>query len=317
MRNTIFIIILFLPTQILFAQIIPIQSTEDELQKLNVKSIAVDYYSNHEKNKQLIYKKDFSPEGNVTGKYQLSLWDAVSNSHTTSYKYNEKDQLVEELKIQEILNLFERDENYIETFGDFPLNEKMAYLYNENGQLSEKQIYIFETASPNDQASPNQSIFYEYNSDKMISEESSSSEEKFFNHNYLIKYVYDSIGNLIGKTLAYGKEREFHRSTIYRYDAQNQRVEEQIIDPSIPHNNVHYKYDYDEEGKISNEYVYDEAEDEFELEASYNYDKNGNAISGKREVKFDYYENGLIKSEIWNDPKTNELVTFSTSYEYF
>jgi len=316
-KATIFTLIFLLGGLSIFAQIIPIQSPDEKIHSLGVKALSTYYKSLDEDSDQLIFSKEFDTMGKPKIKFQLSLWDAVSYSHSTSYSYNNDGLLEKEQKIQEILNLFDRDNDYIQMFGAEPLNEKIVYYYNKEGLLSKKALFTFGKKEHDKNASPDQSIDYQYENGLLISEESTSIDEKFFNQNYFINYSYDSAENIIQKSMAYGKEKDLQRSSLFKYDAENRLLEEQIIDTSIPHNSIHIRYEYNDEGKISNKYVFDNIEQEFELETTYKYDKLGNAISGDRDVKFEYYQNGLIKSETWTDPTSDKLISFMTTYEFF
>jgi hypothetical protein len=288
-----------------------------ELQSHKVKSLSTYYTSPVDNEERLIFKKDFNTKGKVINVYQLSLWEAVSYSYTTTYQYNDLGQLITKSKVQKFLNLFDRDEDYLHFFGDKPLNEQQLYHYNEQGDIRKKLIFTFGEEKPDQQAQPSQSIYYEYEQNKLISEESSSSDDKFFNRNYLIKYTYDSVDNLIQKSMDYGKELELHRNFIYKYNIENQLIEEQVIDFSIPHNNIHLRYEYNEDGRKSKKLIYNEEEKVFEEETIYEYDEKGNVISGDREVKYEYHSNGLIKSESWTDPTSSEQIILTTQYDYY
>lgn len=315
MRKLLLFAIFLWSSLSIVAQIIPTQNSDDDLIRIKVNSVT-SYYSQKGDSKEfIIFQKEFSSPGKLMRKFQLSLWDAVSYSNTTNYSYNALSQLVEETKTQEILNLFDRDNDYINNFGDTPLNEKILYHYNDDGLLSKKSIYTYGNQEPENNDPPDQTINCVYEEGSLSSEESTSLDDKFFNKNYLVKYKYDSLGNLIGKSMAYGKDKELQRSTLFRYDSNGQIVEEQIVDSSIPHNNIHVKYEYNNQNKLSSKYVYDEVEKEFELDTSYQYDEQGNVVSGG--VSYEYYENGLIKSESWIDPTTDEVIKFTTTYEYF
>ena len=320
MRTTISLIFAFIPGILLYAQITPITNSTDQLISLKVKSVS-SYFtpdsltSNSEE--MLILKKDFNPEGKLIKKYQLYLWDVISYNYTTTYNYNEDGLLKEELKIQKILNLFRQDEDYIRSFGDKPLNEKILFYYNDSDQLIKKDIYTFSTESIPENPVPSQSIIYQYDDLLLAKEESESSDDKFFNRNYTINYQYDSVKNLVGKIRAYGKDLNMKRATNYSYDTLNRIIEERIRDGSVPHNNAHYRYTYNENGLLYQKFIFNEEESEFELDITYTYDEHGNVISGEREVNFDYYENGLIKSESWINPVKEELITFKTTYEFY
>ena len=301
----------------LSAQITPIQNDDSTLIRLDVKSLST-YYQSKDTNKEyLIFQNEFSSPGILLRRFQLYLWDAVSYSYTTYYHYDNDELLTEETKNQEILTLFNRDKEYIQAFGDASLNEKILYYYTDEGLLSKKTIYTFSTKELESNASPSQTIHYKYENGVLVSEESASSDEKIFNKNYLIEYSYDSAGNVSKKSMAYGKDKELQRTTILKYNTERKVIEKQVLDTSIPHNNVHLKYDYNTDGRISNKYVFNESEKEFELETTYDYDLHGNIVSGERDVKFEYYENGLIKKESWTELTSPTEISLTTKYEFF
>ncbi len=320
MKKAFNFIFTFWPSIILSAQIEPVQNPAEELQALKVKSIhSYVHISNDssEKKDHLILKATYDNEGNLLEKYQLFLWEAVSYSYTTAYSYNEKGLLTEEEKIQEILNLSQRDEDYIRIFRTKPLNQKIIYQYNEKYQLIKKEVFVFDTKLLDEAATPDQVIIYQYDRDLMISQESSSAEDRLFDRNFTIRYQYDSLNNLTSEIRHNGKDQKLVRSTYYTYDSKNRMIEKKIVDTFAPHNNAHFRFEYNEDGKLQEKYVFEEEINEFELETSYQYDAKGNAVSGDREVRFEYYDNGLIRSESWTDPVTDQSIEFTTSYDFF
>ena len=66
-----------------------------------------------------------------------------------------------------------------------------------------------------------------------------------------------------------------------------------------------------------NKLAFDEEENDFVVEITYEYDQNGNKISGEKEVEFTYYENGLISSELWKDEITDQIFFFISKYEFY
>lgn len=301
----------------LSAQITPVQNDDSTLIKLDVKSLST-YYQSKDTNKEyLIFQKEFASPGKLLRKFQLYLWDAVSYSYTSYYNYNNNELLTEETKNQEILTLFNRDKEYIQTFGDASLNEKILYYYSDEGLLIKKAIYTFSTKDLESNAPPSQTIHYTYENGVLVSEESASPDEKIFNKNYQIDYSYDSAGNMSKKSMAYGKEKELQRTTLLKYNTEGKVIEKQVLDTSIPHNNVHLKYEYTSDGRVYNKYIFNETEKEFELETTYKYDLHGNKVSGEREVKFEYYEDGLIKNESWTELTSPTEISLTTKYEFF
>ena len=320
MKQILFLLILFLSSQGLLAQIIPAQSNSVLLVKNKVKTLSV-YYTQQNKDGDdrefLILKKEFDAHGKLIKKYMLYLWDAVSYSYTSYYTYDQNGRLTEELRIQEILNLFERDEHYIKSFGKDPLNEKITYTYDEQGNLTEKKIYVFNTPLLEENSLPRQTIRYEYDNGKLLREISASAVDCPCNKNYEIQYSYDSLGRLTDKLKLYGDDFNLKQNTHYVYDEEGRLLEEIITDSDLPHNNAHYRYVYDSTGRKAGRYIYSAEDEAFVLEQTYRYDKYGNPIPGNRNSVLTYLDNGLIGEETWVDDKTLRKNVFRTEYEFY
>jgi hypothetical protein len=304
----------------LFAQIEPVQNSDTMLRELKVKSISSFHYTSKDTTKatgRLVFKKEFDRHGKVTKKYVLSLWEAVSYDNSTDFRYNEKEQLIEESKIQSIQNLENRDQEYINSFGDTPLHEKITYGYNLVDELVSKDIYTFSTDELSESALPVQKIIYEYDSALLSFEKSSSTNTRVFNQNYTIDYAYDDQGNLIKKILTYGSEMDKKRISTLTYSIDNRLVEERVEDSGIPRNNIHTKYEYNESGLLKSKLGFDVEEEDFVVDIGYEYDSHGNRISGEKEVEFTYYENGLIRSELWKDETNDQVFFFVSKYEFY
>lgn len=309
---------IFLSEIPLFAQLVPVQNSEHELKSQNVKSVSAFYFYSKDTlsiDAKLILKKDFDKNGKITNKYILSLWEGVSYSVVSTYKY-QAENITEEFHEQAILNLEERDEEYINSFGDTPLNEKINYTYNKEGQLIKKDIYSLSTDDIADTISPSQTILYQYDSGYLVQEKSSSLNNRVFNKNFSNEYSYDLHGNLVKITKTYGGEMELQRITDYLYDIENRMVEEKVVDLVIPRNNIHFRYQYDDLGKLKNKLIFDKELDDFVIDITYQYDLQGHRISGEKDVEFTYYDNGLINSEYWVDPISDQEFYFVTHYIY-
>ena len=317
MRFATVLLLIFGFTQSLSGQIIPVQNGHGKLIALGIKSCSTSYSPSDKSEEYLIYKENYNAKGLLVSKVQLSLWEVVSYKNSYSYTYDSLDRLTEEWVHQEFLELFDRDTEFLESFGRIPLNKKITYAYNVLNQLCQKKIYTFGLEDPSETTAPDQTISYTYQDSLLVEEESISSDEKFFNKNYLIQYSHDSLRNLVQKVRLFGKERALQRTTTYQYNEQKLAQEERTIDSSIPHNNTYFKYEYDDDGKMTGKFIFNLEEMEFELDTSYEYDEHGNAISGDRNVSFEYDDQGLIISEAWTDPVNEEQIILRTSYSYF
>ena len=300
-----------------FSQLLPVRNSDSLIVSNKVKS-ASSYFDDAESGKNfLIQKLDFDQNGWLISEYLLSLWDVVSYSHTTTYTYDSTGNVLEILKIQEILELFERDKDYIELFGKMPVNEKIIFTHNNRGMPVKKDVYAFHSDGLKPGSEPNQTITYSYEDGKLVLEESSSSETRIFNNNFSIQYDYDSAGNQIRALRTFGKEKPLTRETRYLYDSCGTMIEKIVIDAAAPHNNTHEKYEYDTAGNLVNLYLFSSEEKIFELETTYQYNAHGHPISGDRDVTYEYLDNGFIKSESWLDQKTEQTITFNTTYNYY
>jgi hypothetical protein len=300
-----------------FSQLMPARNTDALILANKVKTASSVFHDASSGKNHLIQKLGYDPKGTLTSEYLLSIWDVVSYSHMTTYMYDSAGKIVEIQKIQEILKLFERDLEYIESFGDIPVNEKTLFTYDPDGQIMKKEIFVFYSDILKPGSLPNQTITYAYENEKLVLEESASPESRIFNNNYTIQYDYDNTGRLIRNIRTYGKEKSLTRETRFVYDDSGILIEKVIIDAAAPHNNTHEKYEYDSVGNLINLYLFSNTEKIFELETTYAYDTQGRRISGDREVKFEYLDNGLLKSESWFDQKADQQITFTTTYEYY
>ncbi len=303
-------------TVAVYSQVIPERNQDSLIIQNNVKTSSTYFFDKETQKDHLIQQLEFDREGRITREYLLYLWDVVSYSYTNTYIY--EDDLIREIfKIQEILNLYPKDEDYIDYFGDEPVNEKITFTYNDLGQLIKKEIFVFHTEQLEGEVQANQTIEYEYEDNQLVLEESTSPEDRVFNYNYSISYSYDSAGNLIRKIREFGLEKPMKRETRFKYNSLGQVTEKLVLEPLAPHNNTHEKYEYDSLGNLSKLFSYSSEDEEFLLEFEYRYDDHGRRISGEREVEFEYLDNGLIKSESWRDPKTQQKIVFTTEYDYF
>ncbi len=320
MKKLILVVFIFWADFNLFAQIEPTQNSDSKLHELGVRSISSFYYYTKDTTlaeRKLVFKKEFDRQGKVINKYMLSIWEAVSYDNSTAFLYNEKDKLIEESIVQTILNLGKRDQQYIDSFGDTPLNEIIRYAYNRDGELVKKEIYTFSTDELSPSAEPSQKVVFEYDSGLLRLELSSSPNTKVFNKNFTIDYEYDDQNKLIKKTLTYGSDMVNIRVTEFTYNPDNQLIEEKVSDSGIARNSVHFKYEYNESGLLKNKLVFDKEEEDFVVNISYEYDQHGNRISGEKEVEFTYFDDGLIRSEIWKDEINDQIFFFVTKYEFY
>ncbi|NJN25222.1 MAG: hypothetical protein HC819_04210 [Cyclobacteriaceae bacterium] len=310
----------FLSPISLLAQIEPTQNDAELLKMLRVKNRTTYYYHSPDTlNAQgtVVLKKEFDAAGSIISKYVLSPWEPISYANNTRYSYNEIGQLAEETTIQQILNLSQRDEDYINSFGDTPLNTTTQYFYNEDGHLVRKELYTYATDKLPAGILPSQTIEFSYENSQLYREQSSSLHKRFFDRSYTTIYRYNDRGEVIEKATQYGSEANQHRSTTYQYDSAGLLVEEQTLDKAIPRNNEQLKYTHDHRGRVVSKLIYDAVAEDFVPTANFTYDAFGNMTSGERDVDFSYYPNKLIKTEQWKDEITEQTLLFVNKYQYW
>ncbi len=320
MKKMVFVVILFCSDVLLLAQIEPIQNNDTLISELNLKAISSCYYASKDTaiaEATIVFKKEFDRHGKVMNKYILSLWEGVSYENVTTFRYDKKSQPIEESMSQRILNLGKRDQQYIDSFGNTPLNEIVRYAYNQDGDLVEKNIFTFSMEELSTTAKPSQKIRYEYDSGMLKSELSSSPNSRIFNKNFTIDYQYDSLKNLIRKIITYGTDMDKKRVSKFTYNLENLLIEEKVEDSGIPRNNAHFKYTYNESGLLKGKLYFDLEEEDFVVNISYEYDEHGYRIAGEKEVDFTYYANGLIRTELWKDEVSDLIFFFVSKYEFY
>jgi hypothetical protein len=104
---------------------------------------------------------------------------------------------------------------------------------------------------------------------------------------------------------------------VYSYNKIGKLTEEKTEDSGTKMNNNHLKYEYDSNGKITKVLRFSQKEGNWEVTKIISYDKKGNPILGDNETIFDFYENGLIKRELWKSSKSDETVNFITTYKFY
>ena len=312
----IFLLFLLITTFLISkAQLVPVTNSPEELLSKNVKSVSV-YYSREGEEYEL-YKLEYNQQGQLLSKYQLYLWDVVTYSYSHFYVYNSQDDLVQETRLQEILELDSKDSEYIETFGNSSVNQTIILSYDDEGRLVEKRVFKHSDNTKTDDAEPDQTITYEYDEQNLVKEISLSKESRVFNNNYSIEYIYGKEGRLISSVKVLNGEKEHVQNTELRYNEHGLVSEKKVTDRAFPHNGFHEKYEYDSMGQLWKKYEFSEELEDFELEIEYAYDSKRRAVSGEREVKYEYDSKGLIISESWIDDKTGVNIIFKSSYGFY
>lgn len=299
-------------------QILPMRNADSLIIANNV-HVANSYFHDSTLVKDFVIQRlEFNAGGLLSTEFTLSLWDVVSYSTTKTFTYNESGKPTLMTLKQEILNLYPRDDEYIESFGDRPVYEKIRYEYNEDGLPVKEDIFVYYSEILPVDARPNQSITYQYEGNLLVYEESVSAEVRVFNKNYTVENRYDSIGNLTKSIRTFGKDRLKTTETTMLYDSAGLLAEKITIDALSPHNNSHQKFEYDQSGNLTGIYLYSPEIADFELQTSFKYNTYGHRTTGDfGNATFEYFENGLIKSETREVPNMEQIFRFTTEYSYF
>lgn len=306
------------------AQMGPVQNYEDINLDKKIKSLKTMFYRSKDtvnSEGRLLFSKTFNEKGQLIKRYNYTFWDVVSYDHTSTYIYNTEDLLIEETKIQRILNLGKRDEGYIKALGDDPLNEKIFYYYNSNKNPIKRVEYSFgrEGFDPNQEPFITKEFFYDKKG-LLTKETSQTPNGRVISENYILEFTYDKKSKLISQLKTYTTDKSNkspNRLTQFKYNRKGLLVDEIVTDNQIPRNNRHLKYEYNKSGKKTKTYRFDNSENNWKLIKSFDYNKDGQLILGDDETTFNFYKNGLIKQELWESSKSDETVNFITAYEFY
>ena len=259
--------------------------------------------------------KEFDQFGKITRNYIYTFWDVVSYDHNTTYQYDDEGRLVEKTKIQTILNLGKRDEEHIKIFGDEPINERTIYRYNEKGLLNREETYSF--GRDYEKTKLSSSIEYYYNDKNQIYKEIGATPNgRVIYQNYTAQYEYDEEGRKIKEVRTFTQTGSVRFKT-FKYNNSGQLIEEKTNEEGNRLQTKHLKYEYDSFGNKTKELKFDERTNSFEVFRSYEFDENGQRIFGDEQTSFEYYSNGLIKQELWKSNRSDQIVNFITSYEFY
>jgi hypothetical protein len=305
-----------------FSQSEPTQNYDQVLDNEKLKSIKTMFYRSEDTTKsegRVLFKKEFDKDGKLSKKYVYTFWDVVSYDHTTTYKYDSNGNLIEKIKIQKILNLGKRDAGYIDALGDNPINEKSFYTYDKSNRLIKEVNYTFGNEGFDQNDIPSNSIEYTYNQKgDLIKEVGRTPNGRIIYQNYEATYHYDNNGNKIKETKIFTTSpAESHRTTIYSYNNKGNLIEEKTEDSGVPSNNKHLRYEYDSKGRMTKTRRFSKNDNSWEVSKTLSYDENGNPELGDDETTFTFYENGLIKGELWKSSRSDETVNFITTYEFY
>jgi len=311
------LIVMALPS---FGQIPPRLNDESVLKKLRVKTIRTFYYDHEDTTKatkkHLWFQQDYDATGNLVSRYQLSLWDdVVSYDHTTSFTYDGNNKLTQKVVIQKILNLEERDDEFIKEFGDDPINEMFRYYYNDKNQLIKMESFTFGKDGLNETAKPDNTITYEYSKRLLIKEVGKTMGE--IPSEYLARYEYNSAKQKTLESKVYWSESyRTGTTTKWIYNDKGQLTEKVVEDSTIPVNNRQFKYEYNAKGKLIRELELSPETNEWETLLEYYYDKSGNEIWSDDQTTYEFYPNGLVKQELMKNKSSDETVNFVTVYSF-
>jgi hypothetical protein len=320
MKYVIAIVMLIVLVEPSIGQVEPKLNEERVLKGLGIKSLSTFYYDNEDttkSTKRLLFRKEYDNKGNLIFKYLLSLWDVVSYDHTTTFSYDRNNNLTEKIVIQKILNLGKRDEDFIKDMGDDPINEKFTYYYNDNNQLVKMEGFSFGKEGFNGNQNPDNTVTYEYERGLLVKEVSTTPNGMVIYQNYIATFDYNDSKQKIQETKIFTTSPNKPETTItWLYNDKGLMIEQIVNDKAVPFNNMRIKYEYDDRGRIGRELQFSIQNNKWENRKVYKYDKAGNEIFGDEETTFDYYKNGLVKSELWKSKDSGETVNFITIYRF-
>lgn len=304
------------------AQLGLVENYEEVQTDQKIKSIQTMFYRHEDTSQmkgELLLRKDFNKDGFITEKYVYTFWDVVSYDHTTTYRYDSNHNLIEETKIQRILNLGKRDAEYIKALGDDPINEKTYYHYDTQNRLTKEVNYSFGKESLDTSKPEASSIVYTYDSNgRLIKEVGATPNGRITYENYIKTFKYDMNGNLVKEIKRpLDPNNASNKVTNYTYNKSNQLVEAKTHDSSNDWNDEHLKYAYDDFGNMTQIFRYAQYDSSWRVSKTFNFDKNGKTVFGDKDTKFTFYNNGLIIQQIWKSIKSNETVHFFSSYTFY
>jgi len=305
-----------------YSQPEPKQNFEDILKEENLKSVKTMYFQSEDTTNsegKLLFKKDFDRNGKLIKKYLFTFYDVVSYDNTIDYVYNDQGNVIEKTNIHRVLNLDKRDNEYIKIFGDDPMNEKSFFTYDQLNRLMKEVHYTFGNEKFDISQDPANSIKYEYDiNGLLIKEIGTTPNGAIIYQNYITNYEYDNNHRKIKKTKSFTSDPfEAVETTTYTYNSIGQLTEERTKDTGMLQNNEHLKYTYDESGRIKETLSYSYDEKKWDVIKTVNYDENGHVVIERDDTSFDYYDNGLIKRELWKSDKSGQVVNFITTYEFY
>lgn len=305
-----------------FSQSEPTQNYEGIVELGKLKSIKIMYFPSEDTVQaegRLLLKKEFDREGKITQKYLYTFWDVVSYDHTTSYLYNSKGLLSEKTEIQKILNLGKRDNEYIKVMGNKPINKKSFYIYNDQNKIIREVNYTFGPEGFDSTDTPLNTVDYIYDKKGLLVTEIGKTHNGAILYlNYNTTYKYDKAGQKIKevRVLTTTKKKSIQTKT-FIYNKEGLPEEIKVEDTSIPLNNSHLKYEYGKEGRKEKELSYSYSDKKWNIRRVYEYDAKGHLVLGDDETVFNFYENGLIRQEVWESKTSDQIVNLITTYEFY
>ena len=306
-----------------FSQLGLTKNYQDIILKNKLKNVTTMYYESEDTTKSLgrvLFKEEFDIDGKVKLDYVFTFWDVVSYDHTTTYKYDTIGNLIEKTIIQKILNLNKRDDECIKALGDEPINEAWIYKYDSSNRLVKEDKYSYSKEKYDLLKDLRFTINYYYNSKGLLKKETGTTPKEILSsENYITTFKYDNKGNKTHELKIL--TRDNNKSKIikqYIYNLKGKLIEEETKYSDFSQYNEHYKYEYNNFDKKSKVLSYSEKDKDWKVYDTYEYNDKGNLIiKGDEETKYDFYDNGLIKRELWKDNESNAVVNFITTYEFY
>lgn len=264
-----------------------------------------------------------------TKDYFYIFFDVVPYSHTTVFSYNDRNQIIEVLRTQSIIQneLTESSKGYLTEADMQDSYTKMLYFYDKQGNLIQEKTYSYGGSiigvTNFDVNDPSEVVNYEYDKGLLIKEVGMSGAS-FQGHkqtdyssssDYITTYVYDNNQQLTKKITSYHTfPNKPELVTTYLYDKIGNKIEEKQTGGLSGVSNKHTKYEYDQKGRVTKELNYSQVNDTW-IENIFEYNNGGNQIPKDTDDTYQFYDNGLLRQRIVKI--RNSVYNFITTYDYY
>lgn len=248
----------------------------------------------------------------------LYLEDVMLYAHAYSYEYK-RGKLTKKIDVQTDYPRDAEDSSLLDGYY-LPSIRKWTYQYGLNGNLKTEKEYLkfrrddyrYERKGSYSYDSKNENFTITYTSiiNPTMTYMDNRVEKYYFNEKKLLKQMY-----LYWTTMNYSVDQKF------TYDSKDRLTYESRTDNDSNLRSTKFTYENDLLLKVEKFNFYKKNESTIH---QYEYNEKGQKI--KETVQnsindhyktFEYYENGLLKCEIWFSPAGKKKYTFTTTYEFY